>query len=304
MKSFYEREAECNSLYGKLGDCWHLSTSENFEIIFSCEEEFKAGMGIVAICARLFPNVRILTFEIMSNHFHFMVVAGKETILQFFSGLKKMLSRYFRSTGRNIDFDVMKHSLHRLESIERVRNVIIYDNRNGFIVNPDHTPFSYPWGANRLYFNTDAKILARKYSKKMGFVELRNLSHSHKTDTVRDIFSVDGCASPLCFCDIETGERLFHDAAQYFYLLSKKIENSKEIAKEIGESIFYTDNELFSIVSRIARDNYACESLTEAPPATKLELAKIMRYEYNAPVKQIMRFLKLSQSLLNTIGIR
>jgi len=304
MKSYYDREAECAALFRELGDCWHLSTSENFEIIFSSEKEFKAGMGIVAICARLFPDVKLLTFEIMSNHFHFMAIAEKDNILQYFSVLKKMLSRYFTAIGRIIDFEAMGHSLHHLDSLERVRNVILYDNRNGYLVNPDYTPYSYPWGANRLYFNTDAKKMANYCSKKMGFVELRTLSHSHKTDSMHDIFSIDGCASPLCFCDIETGEQLFHNAAQYFYLLSKNIESNKQIAKEIGETIFYTDNELFSAVTRIAREKYKSESMAGSSASVKLELAKIMRYDYNASTKQIIRFLKLSQGLLNSIGIR
>ncbi len=304
MKSYYDREAECVAMFDKFGDCWHLSTSENFEIIFSSVEEFKAGMGIVAICARLFPDVRVFTFEIMSNHFHFMASAGKESMLQFFSTLKKMLSKYFTGIGRNIDFEAMGYSLHQLDSVERVRNVIVYDNRNGYLVNPDYTPYSYPWGANRLFFNDDAKILARNHSRKMTFKDLRALSHSHKTDTIQNLFSIDGCASPLFFCDIEAGEQLFHDAAQYFYLLSKKIENSKQIAKEIGESIFYTDNELFSIIIKEAREKYGCTTLNEAAPSAKIELARIMRYDYNASAKQIMRFLKLPLGILNSMGIK
>jgi len=303
MKGYYDRESECAALFGKLGDCWHLSTSENFEIIFSSEEDFKAGMGIVAICARLSPEVRILTFEIMSNHFHFMVAGKRESVLQFLTNLKRMLSKHFRHRGRIIDFDAMGHTLLQLESLERVRNVIVYDNRNGYLVNHTYTPFSYPWGANRLFFNTDAKLLATNCAKRMGFNELRSLSHSHKTDTMHDLFSIDGCSSPLYFCDIDTGEQLFRDASHYFYLISKNIENNRQIAKEIGESIFYNDNELFSVISKIARERHGCTSLAEATPAAKLELAKTMRYDYNASTKQIIRFLKLPQGLLNSIGI-
>ncbi len=39
--------------------------------------------------------------------------------------------------------------LRVLETAVDVRNVLSYNNRNGFLVSPDETPFSYRWGAGR-----------------------------------------------------------------------------------------------------------------------------------------------------------
>jgi len=304
MKSYYEQEAECGLIFSELGDCWHLSTTENFEIIFNSDEDFKAGMGIIGICARLFPDVKLITYELMSNHLHITAAAKKERIIEFIEAVKRMIFKYFRAKDRTIDISSMTYVLQLLESLERIRNVIIYDNRNGYIVRHDHTPFSYPWGANRFYFNSDAKMLASLRSKKMSFEEIRTIAHTHKADGLPEILCFEGYASPLSFCDIQTGEQLFRDPSHYFYRLSKNIEANKHIAKEIGESVFYTDDELFSAITRIAREKYSCSSLVEAVPTVKLELAQTMRYEYNASTKQIIRFLKLSQGLLNSIGIR
>jgi len=304
MKSYYEREAECAMAFSELGECWHLSTSENFEIIFYSEDDYKAGMGILAICARLFPEARILTFEWMSNHLHITASAAKERLIAFVEAVKRMLLRYLISKGRTVDIKAMTYNIHILDSLERIRNVIAYDNRNGYLVHPEHTPFSYPWGANRFYFNSDAKRLATDKSRQMTFREIRAISHTHKTDGLKDILSFDGYALPLDFCDILTGEQLFRDPAHYFFLISRNIESNKHIAKEIGESVFYTDNELFSAIARTAREKYGCATLLEATPSAKLELAKMMRYDYNASTKQIIRFLKLSHALLNSIGIR
>lgn len=305
MRSYYDSEAECSLVFSRLGKCWHLSTSENFEIIFCSEEDYKAGMGIMAICSRLSPKVKILTFELMSNHLHITAAAAeKEKLIALFDAVRKMLNKHFRAKGRTVNFESMTYIVNPLESLDRIRNVIAYDNRNGYLVSPDHTPFSYPWGANRYYFNSDARQLAIEHCQKMTFKEIRSISHSHKADRISDIKCFEGYALPIDFCDINTGEQLFRDSSHYFYQLSRNIENNKQIAKEIGESIFYTDNELFSIVSKISREKYGCSSLAEASPATKLELAKTMRYEYNSSAKQIMRFLKLSQGLLNSIGIK
>lgn len=54
----------------------------------------------------------------------------------------------------------------------------------------EHTPFSYPWGANRYYFNSDAKLYSLSKSKKMTFDEIRKLSHTHKTDRIPAIYHV------------------------------------------------------------------------------------------------------------------
>ncbi len=304
MKSFYERETVCSLVFSELGECWHLSSSENFEIIFCSDDDFKAGMGIVAVCARMFPEVHIFTFALMSNHLHFTAAASKDRLLLFIDAVKQMLFRYFRAQGRPINIDAMTFCIQSLDSLERVRNVIAYDNRNGYLVSPDHTPFSYPWGANKYYFNPDAKRLALTKPKKMTFEEIRALAHTHKADSLPEILCFDGCALPLNYCDIATGERLFRDPSHYFYLISRNIENNKQIAREIGEGIFYTDNELFSAISRIAKEKFGCVSINEASPMAKIELAKIMRYDYNAPTKQIMRFLKLSQGNLTSIGIK
>lgn len=303
MKSYYEREAECSLVFSELGECWHLSTSENFEIIFCSDDDFKAGMGIIAVCARMFPEVRIITFELMSNHIHITAASAKDGLLMLIEAAKQMLFKHFRALGRLINTDAMTYCLQPLDSLERVRNVITYDNRNGYLVRPDHTPFSYPWGANRYYFSPDSKRLALMNAKKMTFEEIRALAHTHKADRLPEILCFEGCALPLSFCDIATGELLFRDPSQYFYLISRNVENNKLIAREIGEGIFYTDNELFSAISRMAKEKFGCASLNEATSTIKLELAKIMRYEYNASAKQIIRFLKLHQGILNSIGI-
>lgn len=304
MRNFIMLGDTCQQAFENLGECYHLWTPERFEIIFSSEDDFRCGMNIIGICARLFPNIRILTFEIMSNHFHFTMAGGLTCILDFFETLKKFLSRHFRKGGRTVDWSGFKASTRALTSLEDLRNVIVYNNRNGYIVSRDHTPFSYPWGANRYYFHPDARMLSELKSRPMTLRERQSATNSRMADDITELMMFEGCCSPLSFCSIQHGESLFRDASHYFYLISKNIEANKQIAKEVGESVFYTDNELFAAIAHISRERYGAPSLTEASSSAKLELARIMRYEYNATSKQIMRFLKLSQKILESIGIR
>ena len=83
-RSLKESETRSELLFQELGQCWHLYTPEQFEIIFATEDDFMAGMTLMAICSKAFPDIRILTFELMSNHVHATLAGLRERILAFF----------------------------------------------------------------------------------------------------------------------------------------------------------------------------------------------------------------------------
>ena len=209
MNNFYERESQCEAVFARLGTVVHLWTNENFEIIFTCNDDFKAGMNIVGLCAGLFPGLTILTFELMSNHIHFTLCGTEEDVISFFNVLKKHLSKYFRKERRAINWDNFLEKHRVLHSLNDARNVIVYNNRNGYLVNDNHTPFTYPWGANRFYFNQELRCLALSNAKDLPFQTRRVCFCSHAADRISKIPSFDGYALPTSFCKIEEGERLF-----------------------------------------------------------------------------------------------
>lgn len=295
-------ENTCALLFAELGECYHLWTREDFEIIFTSREDYQAAMSLFAICAKYYSDIKVITFELMSNHIHFVASGKRERILMMFELFKKKLMPHCREWGRHLDWDAFEAKTRRIESLEDMRNVIIYNNRNGYVVHPEHSPFSYPWGANRFYFNQDATKAAATQSKTMSVYEKRCIFHSKAADKIQGLQLFEGCVSPTCFCDIATGEKLFRNTSHYFNKLSRSIEASQAIAKEIGESIFYTDDELFSLISRISKTQHG-STPSSLPPDIKIQMAKMMRFEYSASPKQIMRILKLSSGVLSSLGI-
>lgn len=302
MKSFREKESICVLEFNRLGDCYHLWTPENFDIIFNCDDDFKDGMGIIAVAAALFPDIRIITFELMSNHLHIAAAGREERLRALAEWLKKILMRFACCKGRTPDWKRFDVKMRKMTSIEDFRNVIVYDNKNGYVVSPAHTPFSYPWGANRYYFNPDAWELAQLKAKPMTVNEIRRLTHSRVADKVKGLLCLDGYALPVSFCDIKAGERLFRDASHYFSKLSRSIETSREIAREIGESIFYNDSELYASICALCRKQYGEAVPSRITAQQKIEMARTMRFEYNASAKQIQRVLKLDTSTLGMLG--
>lgn len=292
MKNFYYQENECERIFAGLGESFHIYTPENFEIIFTSNDDFITGMNIIAVCTKLSDNIKLLTFEIMTNHIHLTVSSSKQDAQDYFELIKMFLSRSFKSRSRTIDWSKFVANPRRINSLDDLRNVIIYNNRNGFVANPLWTPFSYPWGANKYYFNNDAKQLSLIGAKPFSLRGLREITHSRLADSVSDLLSCNGCAVPLSFCDIENGEKLFRSPAQYFFMLGKNIEKQKNISKEIGESMFCNDDELYSSILSITLTKFST-SPADIPNVEKIELAKIMHNDYHASNKQISRILKL-----------
>lgn len=302
MSDFSTKERLCSNIFSTLGECHHLWTLENFEIIFTCKEDYMAGMTIIGICAKLFPDIKILTFELMSNHLHIAASGKVERIMALFNAVKEMLRKHFRNSGRTIHWDGFIAKSRHLTTLKDARNVIAYDNRNGFVVHPEHTPFTYPWGANRFYFNPDAICLAAHLCKPINIREKRQFSHSRIADRIEGLQMYDGYALPTSFCAIEEGKKLFRDASHYFSQLSKAIETSKDIANEIGESIYYTDDDLFYAICKISREKYSEPILTHLKAQDKISLAKTMRFDYHADADKIHRMLDLDYSIISALG--
>ena len=132
---------------------WHLCTPGQLSgEIFRERKDFVFGMNLVALLAAIHMEwVGIYTFELMHNHFHFVMSGEDGDIMHFFNDLYKRLKRYLVSEGRFSDLKDFCPTLVPIDNITHLRNVIAYANRNGYLANKNTTPFSYYWGANRFF---------------------------------------------------------------------------------------------------------------------------------------------------------
>lgn len=294
---FYDRENLCQYYFDKLGCIYHLCTPENHPLIFRCDDEFKIGMNLLGIATKAHPRVRIMTFELMSNHIHQITIGRREDIESFFTSLKRLISRCLPEA----ELSGFNMHLHEIKTLENLRNAIAYTNRNGSIIDPDVCPYTYQWGANRYYFNPEAKARYEGLKRKATTRQIREFSQSRKYDEIKDLYIVDGYISPMSFCAIDEGESLFRDARHYFTKVSRHIESYDEIARMIGEQIYYTDDDLFSVACTIAAKQYDCKIPSQLPRNQKIELAKVLHTQYNARTKQLQRMLKIEQDILTAL---
>ena len=301
MNNFNQAERICEIVFSELGKCWHLFTPENNPIIFRNEADFKRGMWIFGIAVLLCPQIRVITFELMSNHIH-VTVAGEEYLIrEFFALFKSLLTKFLREDGRAGVLKDFECKLRPITGLIDARNVIVYSNRNGFLVHPEHSPFSYPYGANSYYFNPAAKELYEVSKRKVSNWEIERVVKTHAFRSIdRAVYAVGDTLSPMCFCDIAAGERLFKGASNYFFNLSRNIESQKKIAQDIGEGIFYTDDELYSTVMALSLKQFKLPP-SQLPKEAKLQFANLLHFDYNASNKQIYRILKIDLSALNAM---
>lgn len=302
----FRKEEECELLFRRNGSLFNANTPENHPLVFSTEEDFKAGMSILAVCANVFPNIKIYAFQLMSNHIHLIIGSlhtrqsdGPEhQVQEFFNYYVDRLEKYF---DRSRDFNNFKLKLFPIHQLSYLRNAIVYVNRNGFVVNNEVTPFTYPWGSSSYFFQPLAIRYSQLAGKAIGIIALRKLMHTRTCDKYKDLKIIDGFVSPLEFCDVSTAEGFFRDAKQYFYLISRKVEAYSDVAKSIGEAIFYNYYDLYTAALRMAKEQYATNDLRTLPSAAKIEMSRRLHFDYNASAKQLQRLLSVDADILSAI---
>lgn len=272
------------------------------QTLFCNTEDFIFAMNLIGFCACHFPDVHIYTFELMNNHLHFILKSDKMRAMQFFDMIKTRLQRYYIKNSRCVDLKRFQCEFVSIESLGTLRNEIAYVNRNGFVVRPDCTPFSYPWGAGALFFNPFLKHEDAVLFKKLPIKVKRQVLHSHDIEMEGfDLTVYKGVILPSSYCHIKEAEGAFRDAHHYFHLISKSFEAFSEIAKRLHESIFLSDEELYAAVSSLTIKRYNTKQPALLPAKDKIEVARAMHYDFNASNRQIKNILKLDAGTVDEL---
>ena len=301
--SFLEKERICEHNFMLNGPFWHLCTDgNNVPILFYDSNDMKVMMNLVGICARTIAKIKVLTFEVMNNHIHIILSGKEDRCKKMFELLKSKLKRFFIRNGRCIDTSKFECQLIPITDLNMLRNEIVYVNRNGFLVNKEHTPFSYPWGAGAYMFNPKAQHLPAVPFDTLSVKTKRAICKSHDIDfDSSGLMVFEDMILPSSFCDLKLGESMFRDGHNYFYSISKNFEAFNAIAKRLHDSVFLNDEELYAAVSTLCKKDYDVKQPTLLAAKDKLEMAKTMHYEYNATNRQIKSILKLEMQIIESL---
>ena len=143
--SYSAQNAICESKFEQNGPFWHLYTNgQTMQNIFCSKEDFKIGIIVLAISLIMCKSIKLLAFELMNNHIHLILSGPKEDCLKLFDIFHKRLRLIFSKLGRAIDWDSFKADILPIDTLDSLRNEIIYTHRNAYVANGNYNPFSYP----------------------------------------------------------------------------------------------------------------------------------------------------------------
>ena len=130
--------------------------------------------------------------------------------------LAARLKKAFPKRQRATDWSKFKMEILPIESLQALRNEIIYANRNAFVANPKYTPDSYPWGGGCTYFSPWLRHLSTTPLRELPILTQRALLHTKKIAPLADLRVIDSMPFIPSFCDIKLGESMFRDARSHF----------------------------------------------------------------------------------------
>lgn len=300
--SFSEKERVCESIFIANGPYWHVYTDGTMmQNIFISKEDFIIGMWCLAAARHLCKSVRAITFELMSNHVHLILAGTKEDCIKVFDLFAARLKKAFPKTQRAIDWSKFKMDILPIENLLALRNEIIYTNRNAFVANPEYTPDSYPWGGGCAYFNPWLKHVKTSPLGNMKVNDQRRLLHTRDVAPFSELLEVSGIPFIPSFCDIRLGESIFRDARSYFNSLTRNAEAFSQIASRLKDTIFLTDEELYSVICSHINKEYSVKTPTLLSAQQKIDTARHMHFHYNATNQQLRRMLRMDLSILEEL---
>ena len=302
MLTFAEKERVCERRFEESGAFWHLYTNGRIMEDFLCtEDDFKTAMTALAVTAILLKKIRLITFELMSNHIHIILNGDKKDSLELFEKFKVRIRKILRSQGRIIDWDLFKADILPIESLTALRNEIVYVNRNAYVASSQYTPFSYMWGAGWAYFSPITNLLPTLSIKDIGFNKGRELTHFRDIKTLEGLMFVNDIAFIPSFCRTDIGESMFRDARSYFNSLTRNTEAFSQIAQRLKDTVFVTDDEIYAAARTFAEKEFNNTQLSILNPEQKILLSRELHFKYNASNQQIRRVLKLDIGILNEL---
>ena len=300
--SFSEKERICESIFIANGPYWHVYTDgTKMQNIFCCEEDFIVGMWCLASALHLCKSVRALTFELMGNHVHLILAGQREECIKAFDLFAARLRQAFPKRQRVIDWSKFKMDILPIESLQALRNEIIYANRNAFVANAAYTPDSYPWGGGCAYFSPWLKHIKTTPLGNLKVNSQRALLHTRDVAPFSQLLEVGGMPFIPSFCDIKLGESMFRDARSYFNSLTRNAEAFSQIASRLKDSIFLTDEELYSVICSHISKEYSIKSPSQLSAQQKIDTARQMHFGYNASNQQLRRMLRMELSVLEEL---
>lgn len=280
---------------------FHVCTNGNcISWMFRDDQDFIAGVNRIGLC-KLTSGVDILDYTLMDNHVHFLLYALKTECEVFINRYKQLLSTWIKNKY-NLDnhLKCLDSQVIPVANRNALLELVAYIDRNPSVAGIKYLPYYYRWGAARYFFRETGW-------KNSGFRNVGDLSKDEigkilkSRTTIPSNWEIDenGMLNPECFLNVSFVESLFQTPLRYLYFLSKKLEGQIDLTLDnSNQRKFIPDQELRNIVEQLAASLFNCNKIASLDFKSRITLAKKLKHEYAASIKQISRMLNLDADSL------
>ena len=263
---------------------WLVTTDHLTDRIwFRDEDDFKAGMNLVAVLAATVDLI-IISFILMSNHVHFMLGCDRELAEEFIRRFKQKYSQYYSNKygscallrDNDVDFRLLQIED---ESFERG---LAYIQMNSVAANICLHPSLYPWGTGNCFFNKSP--LAEKRIGELSGRSRVSLLHSKLPVPANYRLDERGFVDPRSYVPVKFVESVFRTPKRMDWFMR----NSSK-AKRIIEAPSFNDQLISSAVRDLSTSLFRKSNTAELDDMQSAELFRQIRYRFSSDPAQIAR---------------
>lgn len=275
------------------------------DILFASAAEFIAGINRIALCLLrlgLDHPVQVICFCLMDNHLHIILYGTETDCNLFMESYKQTTELWLRHHGNgNGPGKVWRIGHWQIGDKERLRTAIAYIHRNPTAAGISVSPAGYRWSSALLVF-ADSSWVAL-YGKRVGEISInarKRLFNSKIQVPEEWMLLPDGLLWPGEFVNYRLMERQFDSVQDYQFCLNKRVEEDVNLEMR-SSSISLPDGEISARARGMAEKLYGVRDMLRLTAQQRLYLARLLKKETGASVKQIARVVRLKLAEIEPI---
>lgn len=283
----------------------HCSKGLETAVLFKDTAEFIAGVNRIAVCFLLSAlagcPVKILSFCLMDNHFHFILYGEEQDCVDFANRYKKLTLMWIsRHRGAPLGAEILVD--HWPIPLEKVHEKIAYLHRNPIAAGFRQVPYFYRWSSASLLFAARPDIVEGMTMASQFSAAKKERLFSTKVD-IPDNWLIDrgGMVWPGCFVDIQLAERQFQSVGSYMFDMNNG-HIDKECDREmLSGSIMLPDGDVLKKAESIADNLFGIREIAGCSLAERISLATLLKKEMGCNSKQLGRIFNLKPGEIKLI---
>ena len=284
--------------------CYHMDI-DSFEKgqLFYNDSQFAAGMNTVAIGQYVY-RIKILIFNLMINHGHYLIWATGNDAVDFFIFQKKRINARLIENGfpplpEDLGFKLIPIDL---KDPYQLKNVLVYIARNPHKADGKITPSGYLWGSNHLLFSNINRIIQKKPIKEYSIDYMRKVLRSKTRLPDGYLFNETlGIILPESYVLYHKAEEILMTSWKYCSDLVKNMDAYVKISEKLGNKIEINNSELDNIIFTICRNKYNVKTYLELGLDDRCRLGVRLYKDYHIPIKRICRKIGIEYSIMNEL---